>query len=106
MFSDEKQTRAVYRYKIKAATTGGFCRVANTNDYAMGESWMHVMARALRSEAKPGEDIVITMFDMTIQREANIVAQYEKTRYSHRFKSFVSDTIMLQPVAGKEIYYE
>lgn len=106
MFSEEKQTRAVYRYKIKAATTGGFCRVAHTSDYALGESLMHVWARGLRSAAKPGEEIVITMFDMTIEHGTNIVAQYEKTSKREGFKSFVSDTIMPQPVAGKEIYYE
>ena len=94
------------KYKIKAVTTGGFCSVVHTNDYALGESWMHVAARELRSIAKPDEDIVITMFDMTIQCGANIVAQYERTKHTHGFKSFVSDTIMLQPVAGKEICYE
>ena len=106
MFSEEKRTRAVYRYKIKAATTSGFCRVAHTNDYALGESLMHVLARELRSAVKPGEEIAITMFDMTIEHGANIVAQYEKLSGREGFKSFVSDTIMLQPVAGKEIYYE
>lgn len=104
--NNEMDKKPVLQYKIKAVTTGGFCKVANTNDYAFGEAWMHVMARALEAEAKPNEDIIITMFDMTVKRGSNIVAQYEKTTERYEFKSFVSDTLMLQPVTGKEIFYE
>lgn len=104
--NNEKGKKPALQYKIKAVTTGGFCKVANTNDYAFGEAWMQVMARALEAEAKPNEDIVITMFDMTIKSGPKIVAQYENTAESYKFKSFVSDTVMLQPVTGKEIFYE
>lgn len=104
--NNEINKKPVLQYKIKAVITGGFCKVAHTNDYAFGESWIHVMARALEAETKPNEDIIITMFDMTVKRGSNIVAQYEKTTERHGFKSFVSDTLMLQPVTGKEIFYE
>lgn len=102
----EEETKSALQYKVKATTTGGFCKTARTNDYAFGEAWMHVMARALEAEVKPDEDIIITMFDMTVKRGSNIVAQFEKTTERHEFKSFVSDTLMLQPVTGKEIFYE
>ena len=95
--NNEMNNKPALQYKIKAATASGFCRKARTNDYAFGEAWMHVMAN---------EDIIITMFDMTVERGSNIVAQYERTTERHEFKSFVSDTLMLQPVTGKEIFYE
>lgn len=104
--NNEMNNKPALQYKIKAATASGFCRTARTNDYAFGEAWMHVMARVLEKEAKPNEDIIITMFDMTVERGSNIVAQYERTTERHEFKSFVSDTVMLQPVTGKEIFYE
>jgi len=91
------------KYKIKATCTNGFSQTIDTDDYALGESWMHVIARGIKSSASPKDTIVITMFDMTIEHGANIVAQYEKSSEREGFKSFVPDTIMLQSVAGKEI---
>lgn len=100
-------TKPVYQFMVKAATNEGFSRVLYVNDYALGEAWMHVMARGLRNanEGKKNISIVITMFDMTNTKEANILAQYNKNADGEQFKVFRPDTLMLLPEARKEIYH-
>lgn len=97
--------KPAYRFMIKAVSTN-FSRVVHTDDYSLGEAWIHVMARGLKAVASPDDTIVITMFDVTVDQGPNIIAQYEKLKGQEGFKSFVPDTFMLYPAARKEIYYE
>ena len=99
-------TQSALQYKIRVETTSGFTRIVRTNDCLFGITWIKVMADALKSTAQPDDEIIISMFDMTIERGSNLVAQFQRTKWEESFKSFVSDTRMLQEVAGKEIYYE
>lgn len=99
-------TQSALQYKIKAQTTSGFTRTVRTNDCAFGVAWIKVMAEALKAEAQPDDEIIISMFDTTIKPGSNLVYQFQRIKGEESHKSFVSNTLMLQEVARKEIYYE
>ena len=94
-FHNKKQTpKEAARYKIKAVLSKhGHVEIVETDDYATGETWIHVTARRLRKIRMPKETLVISMFDTTVKRGSNLVAQYSKTDAHEEFKSLVSDTL-------------
>lgn len=95
MSSHKKQTpNKAAKYRIVAALSEHErMEVVETDDYATGETWIHVTARKLRKIRKPREILVITMIDTEIEHGANIVAQYSKAEDHEEFKSLVSDTL-------------
>ena len=106
---EKPETRAVYKYLVKAATSEGYNVTYHTNNPLKAETWAHVMARNLRhaNEGKRNVDLVVDIHDISKGQEKDtIIAHYCKNANGEQFKVFRPDTFMLLPEAGKEIYDE
>lgn len=92
MHSENQQAHPA-KYKIKAASNYRVYKTYEVDDYLIAEALVHVLAHRIRPGLQKDEELVISVFDNKITEGSNLVAQYQKTRTSEGFKSFVSVTL-------------